>query len=66
MKAPFEVLRHTECWRNLMRGEARFDCREKDREKDRVILGGGEGEEEEEDDEGAHLCWPKLDNDLSD
>lgn len=52
----------THCWRNLMGGEARFDCRKRNmREKWRVIQGGGEGEEEE----GGRLCWPKLDNDLS-
>lgn len=28
--------------------------------------GGGEGKEEVGKREEAHLCWPKLDNDLSD
>lgn len=42
-----------------MREKARFDCRKSNmREKERVRRGGGR--------EGTHLCWPKLDNDLSD
>lgn len=33
------------------------------REKERVIQGEEKAKKEEE---GAYLCWPKLDNDLSD
>lgn len=56
-----------------MRGMARFDCRKRNmREKREGVIqgggGGGEGTEEEEEgeEEGAHLCWANLDNDLSD
>lgn len=38
-------------------GMARFDSRRK-----RECAAGGGGDKEK----GAHLCWPKLDNDLPD
>lgn len=52
----------THCQRNLMGGEARFDCRKRNmRKKYRVI----QEEKVKRRREGRCLCRPKLDNDLS-